>query len=434
MFNTILILFQIIDGIVNELNRINKSESLTENTASSLEDTSQFGKMRTVRDDYGNQLTNLKIEIASNSAEILSLESDIERLNFAISNNVKIRAELEERILNNSNMLQTYRNMVIAPKENVDVNTDLRKLENVKKSLEQLTTLKGNLQSNLRKLEEERMNLGNEVNKLQDKKHQQEINLSKIDTDIETLQERVWTEYELTYNTALDYKLPEFDVKQGLIDINNLRREINRLGNVNVNAIEDSKLLEERHGNLYTQAQDLLKAEEDLQKIIKDLSDEMTARFEDAFNTINTNFGLVFKELFGGGSARLQLVESENFLEAGVDIIAEPPGKKLSNITLLSGGEKALTAIAILFGILRMRPMPFCLLDEIEAALDEANVARFAKYLQKYSNETQFIVITHKKPTMEHADALYGVTMEEKGVSKIVSVKLTEAIKNVEEH
>ncbi len=278
------------------------------------------------------------------------------------------------------------------------------------------------------------MNLGNEVAKLQDKKHQQEINLSKIDTDIETLQERVWTEYELTYNTALDYKLPEFDVKQGLIEISNLRREINKLGNVNVNAIEDSKLLEERHGNLYTQAQDLLKAEQDLQQIIKDLSDEMTARFEDAFNTINTNFGLVFKELFGGGSARLQLVESENSLEAGVDIIAEPPGKKLSNITLLSGGEKSLTAIAILFGILRMRPMPFCLLDEIEAALDEANVARFAKYLQKYSSETQFIVITHKKPTMEHADALYGVTMEEKGVSKIVSVKLTEAIKNIEEN
>jgi len=425
---------KIIDGISQELLKINNAENLTEGTANSLEETSQFGKMRAVRDDYGTQLTNLKIEIASICAEILSLESDLQRLNFALTNNVKIRSEIESQISNNQNLLNSLRNVVEAPQESVDVNTDLKKLDNVKKNLEQLSTLKLDLQSNLRSLEEQRMNLGNEVAKLQDKKHQQEINLSKIDTDIETLQERVWTEYELTYNTALDYKLPEFDVKQGLIEISNLRREINKLGNVNVNAIEDSKLLEERHGNLYTQAQDLLKAEQDLQQIIKDLSDEMTARFEDAFNTINTNFGLVFKELFGGGSARLQLVESENSLEAGVDIIAEPPGKKLSNITLLSGGEKSLTAIAILFGILRMRPMPFCLLDEIEAALDEANVARFAKYLQKYSSETQFIVITHKKPTMEHADALYGVTMEEKGVSKIVSVKLTEAIKNIEEN
>lgn len=425
---------KIIDGISQELAKINNSENLTEGTANTLEETSQFGKMRAVRDDYGTQLTNLKIDIASICAEILSLESDLQRLNFALSNNVKIRGEVEVQIANNQKLMQQLKNIVEAPQEQVDVNTDLKKLDNVKKNLEQLTNLKLNLQSNLRSLEEQRMNLGNEVNRLQDKKHQQEINLSKIDTDIEALQERVWTEYELTYNTALDYKLPEFDVKQGLIDISNLRREINKLGNVNVNAIEDSKLLEERHGNLYVQAQDLLKAEQDLQQIIKDLSDEMTSRFEDAFNTINTNFGLVFKELFGGGSARLQLVESENSLEAGVDIIAEPPGKKLSNITLLSGGEKSLTAIAILFGILRMRPMPFCLLDEIEAALDEANVARFAKYLQKYSNETQFIVITHKKPTMEHADALYGVTMEEKGVSKIVSVKLTDAIKNIEEN
>ena len=159
---------------------------------------------------------------------------------------------------------------------------------------------------------------------------------------------------------------------------------------------------------------------------------EMKERFETEFNKINDNFGRVFQTLFGGGKARLELVESNDVLEAGVDIIAEPPGKKLSNITLLSGGEKSLTAIAILFAILQLKPMPFCLLDEIEAALDEANVERFAKYLKNYSQDTQFIVITHKKPTMEHADVLYGVTMEEKGVSKIVSVKLSEAIKNVE--
>ena len=159
----------------------------------------------------------------------------------------------------------------------------------------------------------------------------------------------------------------------------------------------------------------------------------MKTKFEEQFNRINANFQTTFRELFGGGNAKLELIGSDNILEAGVEIYAEPPGKKLQSNTLLSGGEKALTAIAILFAILKLKPMPFCLLDEIEAALDEANVFRFAQYLKRFSKDTQFIVITHKKPTMELADALYGVTMEEKGVSKTVSVKLSEAVKAAQE-
>lgn len=238
-----------------------------------------------------------------------------------------MREELNSALTENKNNLANLRGMAEQSGVNSTVGVDTEKLNQTKIEVENLTNQKSTLQSTLRSLEEERMALGVEVNKLQDRKHQQEINLSKIDTDIETLQERVWTEYELTYNTAQDYKVADFDVKQGLQDINKLRREINGLGNVNVNAIEDSKLLEERHGNLYVQAQDLIKAEEDLKQIIKDLSDEMTARFDEAFNQINSNFGVVFKELFGGGSAKLQLVQSEDMLEAGVDIVAEPPGK-----------------------------------------------------------------------------------------------------------
>lgn len=425
---------QIVEAISNEVTRISNTENLDENPTDTLEENnSQFSQMRSKRDSYANELTNLKVEIASISSEILSLESDIERIKFALNNNSAMRLEIKNVIAENNNQLEALNGLAGSVVNSNNVNLDIKKLDETKQEVEKLSNEKINLQSTLRALEEERMNLTNEVNKLQDKKHQQDINLSKIDTDIETLQERVWTEYELTYNTAQGYKLPEFDVKQGLLDINTLRKEINKLGNVNVNAIEDVKLIEERHGNLYVQAQDLIKAEDDLKQIIKELTDEMSARFDDAFNQINSNFGVVFKELFGGGSAKLQLVQAEDWPEAGVDIVAEPPGKKLSNITLLSGGEKSLTAIAILFAILRLRPMPFCLLDEIEAALDEANVARFAAYLQRYSEETQFIVITHKKPTMEYADALFGVTMEEKGVSKVVSVKLTEAIKNIEE-
>ncbi len=426
---------QIIEAITNEVAKISNTENLEDNPTSTLEENnSQFTEMRLKRDEYANKLTNLKVEIASVSSEILSLEGDIERVKFALSNNDTIRAELEKSVQENNAQLLAFESMVTTAAEAESVNLDIKKLDETKAQVNELTNQKSTCQATLRKLEEERMALTAEVDKLQDKKHTQDIALSKIDTDIETLQERVWTEYELTYNTAQDYKLPEFDVKQGLVDINTLRREINKLGNVNVNAIEDVKLIEERHGSMYVQAQDLIKAEEDLKQIIKDLSEEMTARFDEAFNQINANFGVVFKELFGGGNARLQLVQTEDMLEAGVDIMAEPPGKKLSNITLLSGGEKSLTAIAILFAILRLRPMPFCLLDEIEAALDEANVARFARYLQRYSESTQFIVITHKKPTMEHADALFGVTMEEKGVSKVVSVKLTDAIKNIEEN
>ena len=180
------------------------------------------------------------------------------------------------------------------------------------------------------------------------------------------------------------------------------------------------------------QRDDLTNAERDLLKIIADLAKEMKAVFVDKFNQINENFKVIFKELFNGGTAELYLtntIEGGDELSAGVDINAQPPQKKLQHLSLLSGGEQALTAISILFAILHLKPMPFCVLDEIEAALDDANALRFAKYLKRYSKDTQFIVITHRKPTMELADALYGVTMEEKGVSKLVSVKLSDAVK-----
>ena len=252
-----------------------------------------------------------------------------------------------------------------------------------------------------------------------------------MDSDLEQMQERIFEEYSLTYETCIEFKRPDFNIEEGMPEISRIKKEIQKLGYVNVNAIEDSKTLLERYEELSTQEADLSKAEEDLNQIISELSTEMATRFETQFNKINENFKTTFRELFGGGNARLELTEADNLLEAGVDIVAEPPGKKLQNITLLSGGEKALTAIAILFAILKLKPMPFCLLDEIEAALDEANVERFAQYLKRFSKVTQFIVITHRKPTMELADSLYGVTMEEKGVSKMVSVKLSEAVKNV---
>ena len=423
---------QIVKALTDELNKLSQTKDSMDAPGEFTQNYTKFDQLRKKRDEYSTLVTNLKVEVASLNSEILSLEGEIERLKFALVNNEKILGEYKQSLQKNSDILLSFKDMVTSTTTTEHSAEDTQKLNSAKQKLKNISETKQGMQATLRVLEEERMNLGAEVNRLNDRKYQQELNLAKVDTDIETLQERVYTEYELTYETAQEYKLEEFDIKPALIEINKIRREINGLGNVNVNAIEDLKLLEERHNGLYGQAEDLLKAEADLKQIIKDLSNEMISRFETEFNKINANFGVVFKELFGGGSARLELVESEDVLEAGIDIIAEPPGKKLSNIALLSGGEKALTAIAILFAILRLRPMPFCLLDEIEAPLDEANVTRFANYLRRYSNETQFIVITHKKTTMEFADALYGVTMEEKGVSKIVSVKLSEAVTNVE--
>ncbi len=209
--------------------------------------------------------------------------------------------------------------------------------------------------------------------------------------------------------------------------ISALKNEIKALGTVNVNAIEDYKEISGRYEFLRTQHNDLKTAEETLLKVIEELDTGMRVQFEEKFGEIKVEFDKVFKELFGGGKGTLELVEEEDVLEAGIRIISQPPGKKLQNMMQLSGGEKALTAIALLFAIQNLKPSPFCLLDEIEAALDDSNVGRFAKYLHKLTKNTQFIVITHRRGTMAAADRLYGITMQEKGVSTLVSVNLIEA-------
>ena len=205
-----------------------------------------------------------------------------------------------------------------------------------------------------------------------------------------------------------------------------IRDEIRKLGDVNVNAIEDYKEISERYQFLKTQHDDLIEAEKTLIGIIEELDTGMRKQFMEKFAEIQKQFDTVFKELFGGGKGTLELVEDEDILECGIRIIAQPPGKKLQNMMQMSGGEKSLTAIALLFAIQNLKPSPFCLLDEIEAALDDSNVTRFAKYLHKLTQNTQFIVITHRRGTMAAADRLYGITMQEKGVSTLVSVNLIE--------
>ncbi|WP_391208607.1 chromosome segregation protein SMC [Psychrobacillus sp. L4] len=255
-----------------------------------------------------------------------------------------------------------------------------------------------------------------------------EIKLSKLEVEINTLQNHLEETYELTLEEAeRDFS---FEMEEHLArkKVTLLKRSIEELGPINLGAIQEFEQVSERHSFLTEQREDLLSAQETLHEVIKEMDEEMIIRFESTFNDIQRHFKVVFRELFGGGQADLILTDPSSLLETGIDIIAQPPGKKLQNLTLLSGGERALTAIALLFAILHTRPVPFCILDEVEAALDEANVTRYSNYLKKFSHDTQFIVITHRKGTMEGADVLYGITMQESGISKLVSVKLEEEL------
>ena len=249
----------------------------------------------------------------------------------------------------------------------------------------------------------------------------------KLESQKEERISQIWDEYQVTPSEAAAFRNENgMDQKQTRKRIEEIKAAIRQMGNINVNAIEDYKEMSQRHGFLQNQHDDLIKAEKALEEIILELDEGMRKQFRENFARIQVEFDKAFRELFGGGKGTLELVDDEDILEAGIRIISQPPGKKLQNMMQLSGGEKALTAIALLFAIQHLKPSPFCLLDEIEAALDEANVSRYANYLHKLTKNTQFIIITHRRGTMAAADRLYGITMQEKGISALVSVNLIE--------
>ena len=253
-----------------------------------------------------------------------------------------------------------------------------------------------------------------------------EIEVNRIDVKLDNMLNILSETYNMTYEKARDnYKLEiDEDVARNKVSV--LRKKMKELGMVNLAAIEEYDKVSVRYENLLKQREDIVNASNTLLEIIEKLDKVMEEDFLKTFEVIKEKFSETFKELFGGGNAELKLTDANNILETGIDIIAQPPGKKLTTISLLSGGEKTFTAISLLFAILKSRPVPFCILDEVEAALDEVNVDSFGRYLQKLAEKTQFIVITHKKKTMEYVNNLYGITMQESGVSKLVSVKLEE--------
>ena len=290
---------------------------------------------------------------------------------------------------------------------------------------EQIRSLEEERASHLRALDEargQREEAAQALSELGERRHKVELNQNRTQMELANMQDRIWNDYELTYENAQPMRR-EISVAAGNIRADALKKEIKALGDVNINAIEDYRNVKDRYDALDAQCKDLTQAEADLQVLIEDLVHTMEREFQRQFSLIQQNFSIVFGELFGGGRAELVLSDPKDILNCDIDIIAQPPGKKLQLLSLLSGGERALTAIALLFAILKLKPTAFCILDEIEAALDEANVSNFASYVRNYSANTQFILITHRKGSMEVCDSLYGVAMEEKGVSKVVSAR-----------
>ncbi len=405
--------------------KINKEKETASKEQS--EHREMFQELRKKRDEVLKENTEVQAKLSALRAEISSTESEIERLTAEIK-------VVEETFVSNAqtteNNLKIIENLTIKAEQVALSAEDKKVLEDLRRQQAEFDKKKERLNELIAQDNLKREVLQADIDKNTEKRTNEEVNFTKVDTELDFMSQNLFTEYQLTYETCLPLRDNEYDISTSHQEITSLKRKIAALGSINPNAIEEFNELSESYNELVAQRDDLYKAQDDLQKVIDDLTKEMTLTFNEGFRTIRTNFSKIFKELFGGGSADLIVEESTTGdpLDAGIEIVAEPPGKKLQKISLLSGGEMSLTAIAILFAILRLRPMPFCVLDEIEAALDDANVARFAKYLKNFSKETQFICITHKKVTMENADGLFGVTMPEKGVSSIVSVKLSDAI------
>ncbi|MGM1019966.1 MAG: chromosome segregation protein SMC [Bacillota bacterium] len=374
------------------------------------------------KEQLQGELTNLKVREGKLDQERFSLEEQLRRLRGDYDTlgkdsrqNKTLLASIEADLLTNEQE---------SVKQIENLNQYRLKKEEASQQLEFKRAARSSLSKKLEVAENETKEQRIQLKSVEEQLRQTEIGVNRLDVELENVLKKLSDDYELSYELAKQrYPIPE-DIEGTQAEVQRLKRGISALGEVNLGAIEEYQRVHERYTFLDEQKSDLVEAKTTLYQVIREMDDEMSKRFKATFDAIRREFGTVFSKLFGGGRADLVLLDPERMLETGIDIVAQPPGKKLQNLQLLSGGERALTAMALLFAILHVKPVPFCVLDEVEAALDESNVVRFAQYLREFSEQTQFIVVTHRKGTMEEADVLYGVTMEEGGVSKLVSVKL----------
>lgn len=360
---------------------------------------------------YRNVLNDCKELLNSKTRLILEQESILNQLEINLSSLTGVNDNSLDELENDA--LEKYYDSV-------------KEVENLKLLVDKLSLEKESLNNEIEVLENEIKDSNGLIVKLNKELKEYEVNVSKIDIKLDNLLTRLNVDYTITYEKAVTIYSLDVEVSLARIEVDRLKKVIKEIGMVNLNAIEEYEEISERYEFLNDQSNELIQAKEELMLIINDMDNMMKSRFEEVFNQINEEFNIVFSQLFNGGTASLKLTDKNNILESGIDIVASPPGKKLQYLSLLSGGEKTLTAIALLFSILNTRPVPFCVLDEIEAALDDVNVDNFGQYISDYKEKTQFILITHKKKTMEYVDNLYGITMQESGVSKLVSVILND--------
>lgn len=384
------------------------------------------GKLESLRDEESTRLSdvsNADVEVEKVKASVTFYQADIDRIENEADGLKKELEEVKSGADSTKEEIEFKKNSIIELGKTIEASRDAMTKDDEKLKAdiarkEELTSTQRDFFSRRESLNDSMTGLDKEVFKLGSQKE-------RLEGMIESKINYMWDEYEITLSDAATMRDETMtDLPAMKREIATLKDEIKKLGDVNVNAIEDYREVSERYGFMKKQHDDLITAEETLKGIIEELDTQMRQQFTEKFQEINKQFDKVFKELFGGGTGSLELMEDEDILEAGIRITAQPTGKKLINMMQMSGGEKALTAIALLFAIQNLKPSPFCLLDEIEAALDESNVGRFADYLRKLTKNTQFIVITHRRGTMEKADRLYGITMQEKGVSTLVSVNL----------
>ena len=372
-------------------------------------------------DDLNFDITNLKISVSSFDESSNSLDEIIDRINQDIEKNQKsidMKKSQREKILQDN---ETIENEITSLKNKIE--EIKQEVNGASSKVEQLKQERISKNDKLTKTEEEILSQFETIENLKSQISKLDVKKSKLEVELEQIINKMWEDYELTPSNAENYEKPS-NVTQTTKKVKELRDNIKNLGSINIDSIEEYKQTKERYDFMCEQRLDLENSSNKLKKVILDMTKTMKEQFEKQFKIINKNFGEVFAELFGGGKAELKLTDEENILECGIEIEVQPPGKKLQSMTLLSGGEKAFTAIALLFAILKINPAPFCVLDEIEAALDDVNVYRFADYLKNFTKHTQFLVITHRKGTMEVANTVYGITMEENGISKLLSMKL----------
>ncbi|HEX3033319.1 MAG TPA: AAA family ATPase, partial [Bacillota bacterium] len=372
------------------------------------------------------EVTGLKVQLAALKQEEQGLKQSLNRYN-------QSKKGLNQEIKQKESSIREMQKRQQELTEEIDllqksISEQVLKLAQENEQLAAERQARTELGGSLADMERQIRQRQQEQARVQQELHTAELRQTRLETEVEAGVNRLWEEYQLTFEQALLEKQEIPNRRTVVSRINELKTNINALGVVNLGAIEEYARVKERYEFLQRQYKDLDQAKAGLFQVIDEINQIMTSRFSEAFRAINGHFNDVFQKLFGGGRAELILTDANNLLETGLDIMAQPPGKKPQHLSLLSGGERALTAIALLFAILTVKPSPFCVLDEIEASLDEANVRRFADYVKEFSQATQFIVVTHRKGTMEVADALYGITMDETGVSKVVSMKFSEKV------